>query len=175
MLIKPMTFKARASLSRVVDDDFADPFRDVGRENRDRVARMDAGPLKMLHDARDQDVFAVRYRIDLEFDAHQVFVDQDRMLLFDQVDDPHVFDHFVVAVDDGHALPAQDVGRSDQHRITQFGCGLQGFLGGHDSRAARTLDLAFFKNCIETLAVFGRVDHHRPRCRRSAVPCPKPP
>ena len=41
---------------------------------------MDAGALDVLHDAGDQDLLAVADRVDFDLLAHQVLVDQDRVL-----------------------------------------------------------------------------------------------
>ena len=51
------------------------------------VSGVDACTLDVLHDTRNQNVLAVAYCIDLDFFAHQVFINQDRMLLCDLVDD----------------------------------------------------------------------------------------
>ena len=39
---------------------------------------MDAGPLDVFENARDQDVLTVADRIDIELTAEQILVDQDR-------------------------------------------------------------------------------------------------
>src|SRR5690606_24665188 len=65
----------------VVDDGF-----DLGREeveawiDGERVAGVHAGAFDVLHDAGDQDGFAVADRVDFDFLPDQVLVDEDRML-----------------------------------------------------------------------------------------------
>ena len=48
--------------------------------DRDRVTRVDARPLDMLHDAGDQVVLPVADRVHLDLLAHHIFVDQNRVL-----------------------------------------------------------------------------------------------
>ena len=81
---------------------------------------MDTGSLDMLHDTRDQNVFAIAYRIDLNFLTHQVLIDQDRMLLMITVDNRHKLYDILIAYCDLHTLPSKHIGRTDQHRITKL-------------------------------------------------------
>ena len=83
----------------------------------DTVAGVNAGTLDVFHDTRDQDVFAVAYGIDLDLLADNVFVDKDRMILRDLVDDADELVNIVVADADLHALAAKNVGRSYQNRV----------------------------------------------------------
>ena len=78
---------------------------------------MDAGTLDVLHDTRDQDVFAVAYSIDLDLLADDVFIYQDRMILCDLVDDTDELVDIVVVDADLHTLSAKYVGRSYQNRV----------------------------------------------------------
>ena len=81
---------------------------------------MDASTLDVLHDARDQDVGTVTDGVDLDFLAHDIFVDQDRMLLGNLVDDADEFDQYRSSLmADLHALSAKHVGRTYQNRIAQ--------------------------------------------------------
>ncbi len=50
----------------------------AGREDADRVARVDARPLDVLEQARDEDALAVGDRVDVDLDALEVAVDADR-------------------------------------------------------------------------------------------------
>ena len=52
---------------------------------------MDAGPLDVLHDARDHNVLPVANGVHLDLLALDVFIHQDRMLLGDPVDDANEF------------------------------------------------------------------------------------
>ena len=124
----------------------------------DTVAGMNAGALDMLHDTRDQDVGTVTYGIDLDLLTDNVFVDEDRMILGDLVDDADELVNIVVADVDLHALAAQNVGRSYQNRIAQVvGCLLCLFRGEY-SMACRSRDLAFFQDLIKELTVLGCID-----------------
>ncbi len=50
----------------------------LGREHSHRVAGMDAGPLDVLQQPRDQDRLAVGNRVDVHLHALEVAVDPDR-------------------------------------------------------------------------------------------------
>ena len=78
---------------------------------------MDAGPLDVLHDARDDNVLPVANGVHLDLLALDVFIHQDRMLLGDPVDDANEFVDIPVVDGDLHALAAQHIGRADKHRI----------------------------------------------------------
>ena len=54
---------------------------------------MDARPFDMLHDAGNQNIFPVTDRVDLQFGAHQVFVDEHRVFYPVRQDDPHILAH----------------------------------------------------------------------------------
>ena len=78
--------------SGILRDGLLHLLTDRGRRvDRDTVPGMDAGALDMFHNARNQDVGAVAYRIHLQLFALQVFIYQDRMFLFIAVDDRHKF------------------------------------------------------------------------------------
>ena len=53
------------------------------REDRDRVAAVDAGLLDVLEESRDQDPLAVADRVDVDLDALEVAVDPDRPIRVD--------------------------------------------------------------------------------------------
>ncbi|CCZ61580.1 uncharacterized protein BN544_03868 [Hungatella hathewayi CAG:224] len=74
---------------------------------------MDTGSLDMLHDSRDQNVGAVADGVNLDLLAHDVLINQYRMLLRNLVDDSDKFIHILVTDSDLHALAAQNVGRTD--------------------------------------------------------------
>ena len=81
---------------------------------------MDAGTLDMLHDTRDQDIFAVAYGIDLDLLADQVFINEDRVFLCDPVDDADEFIYIFIVDRDLHALSAKYIGRAYEYRIAKL-------------------------------------------------------
>ena len=70
---------------------------------------MDTCALDVFHDARDEDVLAVAYRVDLELDAHEVFVDEDGVLDVVREDYRHVLLDIVIIPRDDHVLTAEYV------------------------------------------------------------------
>ncbi len=156
---QPHNSEAESDLLRVI----AHPRDNRGRERlrRDdagRVAGVDSGPLDMLHDPADQDVRPVRDRVDIDLDrALEERVDQHRVFpahpdgLFD------VTFQFGLVVNEFHRPSAEDVGRSDQHRVAD----LPGFLPrlflrmGGGVRRARDAEPG--KKPAEPVAVFSHV------------------
>ena len=63
---------------RVHDEPLVGLGQALRREHRDRVARVDAGPLDVLHEARDEHVGAVADRVDVDLQALEVGVDAHR-------------------------------------------------------------------------------------------------
>ncbi len=118
---------------------------------------MDAGPLHVLHDAGDEDVLPVEHAVHFQLPAHQVLVDEDGVLLDSHVDDLHEVLNVAVVVGDLHALAAQHVGGTDQHRVAQLVGRLQGLLGGEDGAALGPGDAALLQNLVEAFPVLGGV------------------
>lgn len=61
----------------------------------------------MLHDTRNQDIGAVADCINLDLLALQIFINQDRMLLCDPVDDADKFIDVLIADGDLHTLSSR--------------------------------------------------------------------
>ena len=98
-------------LFRVVHDGPLVALRDaLGRVNGDTVSGMDSRSLNVLHDAGDEDVLAVADGVHLDLLAHDVFVNQDGMLLSNLVDDADEFVDVLVVYGNLHSLAAQHVG-----------------------------------------------------------------
>src|SRR5699024_2985166 len=90
----------------------------LGRVNGDTVSGVNTGSFDMLHNTRNQDIFSVAHRVNLDLFSHQVLVYQNRMLLCDPVDDSDKLVDIMVVDGDLHALAAKNVGRSYKNRIT---------------------------------------------------------
>ena len=117
------------------------------------VSGMDTCTLDVLHDSRDQDVLTVAYRIDLDFFTHEVFINKDRMLLCDLVDDSDILFHILIADSDTHSLSSKYVGRADKYRITQLiGCFFRLFCCEY-GMSLRSRDLTFLKDGIKELSI----------------------
>ena len=127
------------------------------RINGNTVTGMDAGSFNMLHNTRNQDIRAVTHRIHFDFLPLQVFVNQNRMILCDPIDDIHKLFDLFIGNGDLHALAAQHVGGSYQNRITQSVCNLLSFLCRKYSAACCSRDLCFFQYLIKQLSVFSRI------------------
>ena len=91
---------------------------------------MDAGALQMLHDARNQDVFAVANGVNFNLSTHQVLVDQYRIFNLGTGDDAHILADVRFLIGDFHALTAQYIRRTNQYRIAQTIRNLNSFFLG---------------------------------------------
>ena len=144
---------------RAVDDILAQAVIDIpGRIHRDRVSGVDTCALDVFHDARDEDVLAVAYCVDLELDAHEVFVDEDGVLDVVREDYRHVLLDIVVGEGDDHILTAEHVGRTHEHGITDAVSDLESLLGRHDRVALGALDVMQLEELVKALAILRRVD-----------------
>ena len=120
---------------------------------------MDAGLFDVLHDAADDDIFAVGEGVDIDFGRRlEEVVDEDGALLriFDGLF--HVAGDGLVVVGDDHGASAEHVGRTNENGIADaIGVG-EGFFDAGGSGSGRLWDVEFFEQLAETLAVFGQVD-----------------
>ena len=120
-LIRPITPRCLAKLPGVLEDGLLVYLINVqGRIDGDGVAGVDAGPLHVLHDAGDEHIFPIEHAVHLHLSAHQVLVHQNGMLLNGHVDDLHEVNNVLILIGDLHALAAQDVGGTHQHRVAQL-------------------------------------------------------
>ena len=114
---------------------------------------MDTCTLDVLHDSRDQDVLTVAYRIDLDLFTHEIFINKDRMLLCDLVDDSDVLFHILIADSNTHSLSSKYVGRADKYRISQLVGSFFRLFCCEYGVSLRSRDLAFLKDGIKELSV----------------------
>ena len=120
---------------------------------------MDAGFFDVLHDAADDDVFAVGERVHVNFDGvFEEVVDEDGAVLgiFDGLF--HVADDGFFVVGDDHGASAEHVRRTDEHGIADFGGSGDGLFERRGHGAGGLRDAEFVEQLAETLAVFGEVD-----------------
>ena len=119
---------------------------------------MDAGALDVLHNARDEHVGAVGDDVHLQLDAAHILVDEDGVLDALRKNDVHIRADVVFAVGDGHILPADDVGRPQQHGVADAFGGPERLLHRLDAQSLRALDAELAQQPVEPLAVLGGVD-----------------
>ena len=117
------------------------------------VSGVDTCTLDMLHDSRDQNVLTVAYRINLDLFTHEVFVNKDRMLLCDLVDDSDILFHILIADSNTHSLSSKYVGRADKYRISQLVGSFFRLFCCEYGVSLRSRDLAFLKDGIKELSV----------------------
>ena len=111
----------------------------------------------MLHDTGNQDVGAVTDGIHLYFLAHDILVNQNRMLLGYLVDNANEFVDILIAYGNLHTLSAQHVGWPHQHRISKLmGCFLC-LLGRKYGMSCGPWDIALLQDGVKALPVLCRV------------------
>ena len=103
---------------------------------RNTVTRMDSGTLNMFHNTRDQNVCSITYCIDLNFFTDQIFINQNRVILCNTVDDSDKFINIMIVDCNLHSLSAKYIRRTNQNRVT-----------------LRTWNIALCKDLVKELSV----------------------
>ena len=100
---------------------------------------MDAGPLDVLEQARDEDVGPVGHRVDVDLDALEVAVDPDRSVGIDDGGHGQLADEVAGAVGEVDGQPADDERRPDDDRVADPVGQRQGLLDavGHPALGLR--------------------------------------
>ena len=114
--------------------------------------------LDVLHDTGDQHILPVRNDIHLQLGAGHIFIHQHRILNSPGEDAAHIYLGLLPCTGDRHVLPANDIGRTQQHRITQIFCCFQRLRKRVDSAPARAADAEALQQGIKASAVFSHVD-----------------
>jgi len=122
------------------------------------VSRMDTGSLDMLHDTRNQDVRSITHSVDLDLLALQIFINKDRVILCNPVDDADEFLDLVIVKCNLHALSAEYIGRAHKHRIAQTVRHFLRFLRGKYRSACCSQNFGLLENLIEKLTILRSVD-----------------
>ena len=130
----------------------------VRRIDGNRVAGMHAGTLNMFHDAGDQHIRAVRDDIHFEFRSRKILIDQHRVLNALRKDASHIFPGIRFPVGNRHILSADDIGRPQQHRITEFFRCLNRFFQRLYGSSLRPAHLQCFQQCVEPFPVFRKIN-----------------
>ena len=146
---------ARRAFDELLHDGAGQVPRRIGG---DAVARVDAGPLNVFHDSGNQHVPAVTDCVNFNLSAFKVFVDQHGALAAQRQNAVHVIGDALVVVCNDHVLPAQHIGRTQQHRIADVMRGIQGFFQRGDAVSPGTGNAAAVQDFVELLAVFGGVN-----------------
>ena len=150
---------AEAQPFRVVEDRLFDACREAVRGiDADRVARVDAGPLDQLHDARDKDPLAVAHSVYFHFFAAYIVVHEDRPALIDGLGCLEIAPQVRLFGDDLHSSAAQDETGADEYRITDLFRGGEPFFGGSDGASPGLRDPQRFEEFLEQVPVLRLVD-----------------
>ncbi len=129
------------------------------RVDTDGVAGVDARALHLLHDARDQEVFAIADGVHFALGAQNVLIQQDRVVHVHMLgDDAHVLNDIRLGVGHDHVLATEDVGGAHQHRQADLIGSGQSLVQIEDGAARGAGDLAAFQQLIKAFAVLGFID-----------------
>ena len=120
---------------------------------RNTVTRMDSGTLNMFHNTRDQNVCSVTYCIDLNFFTDQIFINQNRVILCNTVDDSDKFINIMIVDCNLHSLSAKYIRRTNQYRISETVGNLFCFFSGKYCISLRTWNIALCKDLVKELSV----------------------
>ena len=113
----------------------------------------------MLHNAAEVDLFPITQCININLDgAVQEAVNQYRVLIGQLGSAVDVVLQSGLIVDDFHATAAEDVGRTDQHRVTDTSGNLASFCEGSGGTELRRRQLGLSQHLAELTAVLSQVD-----------------
>ena len=112
----------------------------------------------MFHDAGDEDVLAVADGVHLQLLAHDVAVDQHRLVHVDLHGGLQVVAQALLVRNDLHGAAAQHVARTHQHRIADAGGGLHARLDVGDGFGFGLRDAQLLHDLLEAAAVLGVAD-----------------
>ena len=119
---------------------------------------MNPGPFHMLHDARNQDIPAIRDHIHFKLRSRHVLVDEHRIFNGVFQNAGHVRPDSLIRPGNGHVLSADDIRWTKEHRIPQGISRLQRLLHGQGRPSPGPPDPELFKEGIKADAVLGQVD-----------------
>ena len=119
---------------------------------------MYARALEMLHDARHEDVLPVADGINLNLFAHQIFIDQNRVVDAVPRNYFHILGYIGVVISYYHVLATQNIRRTQQHGVAERICGSHCLLALIDAVPCGARYCAPFKDLVKTLPVLGGVN-----------------
>lgn len=120
---------------------------------------MDAGLLDVLHDPAEVHLAAVVERVDVDLDGVvEKAVDEDRVLGAGDGRPGDVLREGRVVVDDLHAAPTRDVGRTHEHGVADLAGDLDGLLGAEGGAVLGGVEARLVEHPTEVAPVLGEVD-----------------
>ena len=129
------------------------------RVDTDGVAGVHAGALHLLHDAGDQEVFAVADGVHLALGTHDVLIQQHRVIHVNVLgDNTHVLDDIRLVVGHDHVLTAQHIGGTHQHRQADLLGSGQSLVQIEHGTTRGAGDVAALQQLVKALAVLGFID-----------------
>ena len=115
---------------------------------------MDSGSLYMLHDTWNNNLFSITYRINLDFNTHQVFIDKNWMFLCISLNNIHKFGNIFIRNSNLHTLSTKYIRWTNQYRVSNLIRCLDSFFFCKYCASLWTWNTAFLKNLIEKLSIF---------------------
>ena len=102
---------------RVHDEPLVGLRQPLRREHRHRVARVDAGPLDVLHEPRDEHLDPVADGVDVDLEALEVGVDAHRPVVIHHGRDGQLADQVLLAVAEVDGQAADDEAGPHDDRV----------------------------------------------------------
>ena len=128
------------------------------REHRDRVARVDPGPLDVLHEPRDEHVDAVAHGVDVHLEPLEVGVDAHRAVVVDRGRDGQLADQVLRAVAELDGQAADDEAGPHDDRVADPVGDRDGLLDGGRHAALWLGDAQSVDEAREARPLLGEVD-----------------
>ena len=118
-----------------------------------RVTRMYAGSLYMLHNTRNNHVNAIGNSIYLYLSTLHIAVYQNRMIRGYLYSSTHVISQLVLIVNDFHSTAAQYIGRTHHNRITNICCAGDSLLLAGNRNSFWTRNMSLSQYLIKALSI----------------------
>ena len=118
-----------------------------------RVTRMYAGSLYMLHNTRNNHVNAIGNSIYLYLSTLHIAVYQNRMIWSYLYSSAHVISQLVLIVNDFHSTAAQYIGRTHHNRIANICCTGDSLLLAGNRNSFWTRDMSLSQYLIKALSI----------------------
>ena len=115
---QPFDMQGNGKTLRIVDDRVDHACRQrLRRIDRDTVARVDAGALDVLHDARNHNIHTIGNGINLDLGALHIAIHEHGMIRRHLDGTAHIVAQLILIVDDLHRTAAEDIGGANHDGI----------------------------------------------------------
>ena len=134
------------------------PGQIPGGIDSDGISGVNACPFNMFHNTRNEYVLSITDGIHLKFRTHQIFVDQNQIVLFVGKDNFHIFPDVVIGKSNDHILAAKNITWPHENRVTKAAGDAESFLCICGCITGGSFDIQLFQQSFKTAPVLCSID-----------------